>query len=256
MTDTRQIQVRPLTDGAGEFFRPAREAFPTASDAAWQAARELDPDAFAPDGRWRLRFRCYLVTTGARTILVDAGIGPADSPAATWAPVPGALPARLSELGVDPADIDIVVLTHLHTDHVGWAAHPTYFPNARHILQQAEHDAVDQLNPDLRQTLLDPLRAAGQLQLVAGSASLTPGVRVAHAPGHTPGHQIVLVEQGRQTVAVTGDLLVHAVQLVDPDVAYFLETDPTLAAQSRRELLATVTTIATSHLTSPFIRLT
>lgn len=244
--------VRALTDAVGEFFEPAAKAFPDASDAGWRAARERDPGAFGDDGRWRLRFRCFLVTVGARTILVDAGIGPAGAPAAAWAPVPGRLPDELAAAGIKPDDIDIVVLSHLHTDHVGWAAAPTAFRNARHLLHRADHDAVDELNPTLRHTVLDPLRAAGQLELVTGTTQIAPGVRVEHAPGHTPGHQVTLVDDAEQTLAITGDAFVHAIQIADPTVEYRYESDPPAAARTRTRLLERAAVLATAHLTDPF----
>jgi glyoxylase-like metal-dependent hydrolase (beta-lactamase superfamily II) len=80
-------------------------------------------------------------------------------------------------------------------------------------------------------------------------------VTVVPTPGHTPGHQSVIVEGGGAQVVVTGDVLVHAVQLVSPSVAYVYEEDPALARKTRERLLDRVTgELATSHLTEPFIR--
>ncbi|MGH3714445.1 MAG: MBL fold metallo-hydrolase [Micromonosporaceae bacterium] len=247
--------VRALTDARGEFFLPAREAFPDAPETAWRGARELDPAAFAGE-QWRLPFRCFLVAAGSTTILVDAGIGPVAAPAASWAPVPGVLPEELAAAGVAPGDIDIVVLTHIHTDHIGWAVdygtRRPYFPNARYLLHQADLDGAP---PERLAQLLDPLRAAGQLQLVDGSLSLAAGVRVQHAPGHTPGHQVVLVEAAGETMAISGDAFVHAIQVADPSVAYAIEDDPATAHASRLALLRQADVLATAHLTEPFHRL-
>ncbi|MGH3648755.1 MAG: MBL fold metallo-hydrolase [Micromonosporaceae bacterium] len=249
------VSVRALTDAVGHFFEPAVTAFPDATDAAWRSAREHDPDAFDADGRWRLRFRCFLVTAGASTILVDAGIGPAEAPASAWAPVPGRLPEELAAAEINPDDVDVVVLTHLHTDHVGWAvdyaARQPYFRNARYVLQRVEYDVAP---PEHQEQILAPLRAADQLQLVDGSASLAPGVRAEHAPGHTPGHQVVLVDDGGETMAITGDAFVHAIQVTDPSVLYALEADPVRAHATRLDLLSRTAVLATAHLTDPFLR--
>jgi glyoxylase-like metal-dependent hydrolase (beta-lactamase superfamily II) len=138
-------------------------------------------------------------------------------------------------------------------------AHP-YFRNARYLLQRAEHDAVETLNPSLRERLIEPLAAAGQLSLVDGDTTVAGPVRVVATPGHTPGHQSVLVETGDDLVLVTGDLLVHAVQLVDPDLPYAIETDPEAARRSRRALLAELAgrggLLATAHLGEPFLAVT
>ncbi|MFE9200568.1 MBL fold metallo-hydrolase [Micromonospora sp. NPDC007230] len=253
------ITVTALVDGAGPFFQPREEAFPDATADQWRAADRRDPDTVTPDGRWWLPFRCFALRTGDGPVtLVDAGIGPADSLAAAWAPVPGRLPAELAAAGIDPADVRTVVLTHLHSDHVGWAVLGTpYFRNAAYLLQQAELAALDRFHPELPARLLGPLRAAGQLRLVDGDTDLTPGVRVLSTPGHTPGHQSVLVDSGDERMLVTGDVLVHTVQLVDPTLAYAHEEDPAAARGVRTALLRELAghgraVLATPHLGAPF----
>lgn len=249
------VTVVALDDGEGLFFQPREQAFPQVTPELWRLADERDPGAVTADGQWRLRFRCFAVRSESGITLVDTGIGPADSPAASWAPVPGRLPEELAVAGIDPADVHTVVLTHLHTDHVGWAVVGTpYFPNASYLLQRADVDAVDDLNPALRERLLAPLAAADQLRLLDGDAQITTGVKAVATPGHTPGHQSVLIEYGDEQLLVTGDLLVHAVQLVAPETPYRLEVDPEMARESRMKLLSRGITLATPHLSEPFVQ--
>lgn len=270
-----ELDVMALCDASGPFFTTRQVAFPTALAADWDRAACLDPDAFGPDGRWNLDFRCYAIRRpGGRIILVDTGVGPVGSPASGWAPVPGQLPDRLIEAGIDLDEIDMVVLTHVHEDHVGWSVTPDgapAFPNARYVLQRTEVAALEAGADAMLDYLVEPLRRAGQLHEVDGATALIGGargrgargrggstVRVVPTPGHTPGHQSVLVEHGQRQIAITGDVLVHAVQLVNPDVGYRFEGDSDAARRSRRALLAEAgrrrALLATAHLKQPFVQ--
>jgi len=251
--------VTAFEDGAGTFFRPRDQAFPEATEEAWRRADAYDPGARTADGQWLLRFRCFAIQLdNGDTVLVDTGIGPVDAPAAAWAPVPGHLPDEMAAAGIAAGDVSTVVISHVHTDHIGWAVvgETPYFPNARYVLQRAEYDAVEAINPALRDRLLAPLEHSGQLHLVTGTSALGRGLSTVHTPGHTPGHQCVLLDDGGDVVAVTGDLLVHAVQLLDPSTPYALEVDPAQARESRVHLLDSISAvggiIATAHLTEPF----
>jgi glyoxylase-like metal-dependent hydrolase (beta-lactamase superfamily II) len=195
-------------------------------------------------------------------ILVDAGIGPAGSLAAAWAPVPGRLPAELAAAGVDPAEVGAVVLTHLHSDHIGWAVigdGEPYFPNARHVVSRGDADAYASINPALGGRLLDPLRAAGALDLVEGERLLAPGIRIIPTPGHTPGHQSVALDTPERPVLLTGDLLLHAVHLVEPGLSYAHDMDPAAARATRQTVLRGLAgrgaVLATPHLTEPYIEM-
>ena len=250
-----------LEDGQGPFFEPRTEAFPTATPEQWRAADAHDSTAVTADGQWLLRFRAFAVRLeDGRTVVVDAGIGPADAPASSWAPVPGVLPASLAEAGIDPADVDTVVMTHLHTDHIGWTMQDgePFFPNARYLIQRAEVAAIRLLGAPAGPWATEPLQAAGLLDQVDGDHRIAPGLSVRAAPGHTPGHQVVLAETADDTVLLTGDLLVHAVQLVAPELAYRHEMDTNTARTSREALLAELRerpgarVLASAHLGEPF----
>lgn len=245
------ITVYALNDGTGTFFAPRSDVFPTATAADWELADQFDPGAVTGSGEWLLQFRAFAIRhDDGPVILVDAGIGPEDAPAAAWAPVPGKLPLGLAIAAIDPADVGTVVLTHLHSDHLGWAV-SGLFPNAGIFVQQAEMGWISER--------LTELMPHDQLVLIEGDKRLTDSVRIVATPGHTPGHQSVLVDTGDDLVAITGDLLVHALQLVAPLTGYQNEMDLEKAAQSRTSLFATVMErnglLATPHLTEPFIEL-
>jgi glyoxylase-like metal-dependent hydrolase (beta-lactamase superfamily II) len=194
---------------------------------------------------------CLLVDIGGKRVLVETGNGAKF--AARERDIYGidhdrAVDVALRELGVEPASIDVVIMTHLHFDHAGGAtrrrgdAVEPVFPRARHVVQARELDAA--LHPHERNRAsylaenLEPLRAAGLLETVDGEAEIVPGVRVMPTPGHTPGHQSVLIDGslggGDRKAVFLGDVVPTSVHVPLPWVmAYDLDVEATLASKRR-----------------------
>ncbi len=144
--DLGGVSVDVICDAVADHPRPLADAFPGAPAAGWEAVREQFPQTVGADGRWRFGTHVLLVRTDAACVLVDAGVGPAGSAAAGWLQVAGTLDEDLGALGVTPEDVDLVVLTHLHQDHVGWLVAPGQsrprFARARHVVSGAEWASV------------------------------------------------------------------------------------------------------------------
>ncbi|MEU3463595.1 MBL fold metallo-hydrolase [Streptomyces sp. NPDC006733] len=259
------VEVVPLCDAVGPMgpalARPLGELFGGPDHPVWSR-----PGAPDPAGVWQLHFHCYLLLgPGGRTVLVDTGLGGTDSPAAAWAPVPGRLMEELAAVGAAPEDVDTVVLTHLHSDHVSGSLAPDgatpAFPAARYVVQRAELrqlDAGAARGPaPVLSRVVAPLRAAGRLDVLDGARLLAPGIRAVPAPGHTPGHQCVTVGDG--ALVLSGDVLHHPVQLTDPTAAYRYDDDPAAATATRSRLLDELRsvhgTLATAHFPEPFTTL-
>ncbi|HEY3010677.1 MAG TPA: MBL fold metallo-hydrolase [Micromonosporaceae bacterium] len=265
------LEVVALADADGPFFLTPEQAFPTATAADWEQARRVDPGAFGADGSWHLDFRCFAVRSpDGRITLIDAGVGPVGSPASAWAPVPGHLPEVLASADIDVADVQTVVLTHAHEDHVGWSVGldgVPMFPNARYLIQPVEVAALeDSGDTTIVPFLIEPLRRTGQLDVIDGRTRLdgrrsrgrhSATMTAIPTPGHTPGHQSVVVTASSAEIVLTGDVLVHAVQLVSPDVGYVFESDQDVARDTRRKLLDRArdrrALLATPHLNRPFV---
>lgn len=240
------VEITPLCDAVGpmgpSIRRPLTEIFPNATPQDWAG---LDTD------EWILHFHCYLLRThSGRNILVDTGIGGTDSPAASWAPVPGLLGSELAAVGVTPDEIDVVVLTHLHSDHASGATTggAPAFPSARYVVQRAD---VDWATGAMVDQVLRPLRE--HLHIIDGDAEVLPGIQAIHTPGHTPGHQVVVLDN----LALTGDLILHPVQVANPSVRYIYDNDPGQATATRLAFLEQLGagTLGTAHFAESFTRL-
>jgi len=216
------------------------------------------PDLLENDGLYDIPAGCFLIQGDAFTILVDAGIGPANIPfpadlaaAASLTPPPefiaegGRLPDELAAAGVAPDDVTTVFLTHLHGDHVGWVAPggTLFFPNAEVVYGAADWDAL--IAPasadDPGRIGMEAAKAAGVLRGIdAPTVEIAPGVTALHTPGHTPGHYAVRVASGGEEVHLLGDAVHHALQLTDTGISFLTDVDVEHALQTREELFARV----------------
>lgn len=189
----------------------------------------------------------FLVNTGDRLVLVDTGAG------ALFGPTLGRLTASLRAAGYQPEQVDEVLITHAHPDHVGglMGAGGVAFANATVRLDEA--DAQYWLSAARLEAApaeakgffqgamasLNPYAQAGRLKPFAAGAELLPGIRAIAARGHTAGHTVYAVESQGQRMLLIGDLVhVGAVQLDDPRVTIGFDSDEPAAAATRRKVFA------------------
>lgn len=212
------FEVIALRDADGS-FATFREAFGLDSDEPWPTL-----------------FHAYAIRISGRTIVVDTGVGP---PPGEFLPErQGRLPELLAEHGVSPAEVELVVLTHLHVDHVGWNH---LFEQARIVAARADYDWFLE-NRGESEYFVHSVRSladAGRLELVEGLTDLGDGVVAEPIPGHTPGHMGVSVHSGDGHLRLLGDLALDELQLADPGLPFSGEVDPEAAAQARRSVLRT-----------------
>ncbi|HYF73981.1 MAG TPA: MBL fold metallo-hydrolase [Nocardioides sp.] len=258
-------RVTAVLDAAGPFFTPLTEAFPGAAPALREAAELLDPGPPAAGDGWWLAFRAYVVEVGDRVVLVDTGAASDTALRPSWAPGPDThLAHRIADqAGVQASDVTDVVLTHLHADHAAGSVDGTgapAFPDARYLAQDAELAALGAGTP-LRTGLVDPLRAAGQLHACAGEVEVASAagvsVRLVPTPGHTPGHQSLVVASDGELVVLGGDVFLHALQVVDPGQRYAHDADPEQAERTRVAVLDRLRErggrLGTAHLRAPYL---
>ncbi|MEP6503533.1 MAG: MBL fold metallo-hydrolase, partial [Betaproteobacteria bacterium] len=184
----------------------------------------------------------YLVNTGTKLVLVDAGAG------TLFGPTLGKLLASLQAAGYQPEQVDDIFITHMHPDHVGGLASDgkRVFPNATlHAdrrdsdfwLSQANLDKAPAASKGFFQGAMasvNPYVAAGKYQPFEADGEPVPGVRTLASPGHTVGHTSYLVESKGQRLIIVGDLIhVGAVQFAEPGVTIAFDGDAKAAALSR-----------------------
>jgi len=222
---------------------------PDASNAECKKIGWLEPHFMDSDGYLVFVVQAFVVDTGTRKIVVDTCIGnDKETGVEPWDNMQTSFLQDMIAAGYPPEEIDTVMCTHLHVDHVGWNTKlvdgkwiPT-FPNARYLAARSEWEFwskhEDEHGFDLvRKQSIQPVVDAGLLDLVEWDHEVAPEVRLEPTPGHTPGHVSVVVASNGNKAIITGDCIHHPVQLTRPEWCSSADNDPQHALATRKALI-------------------
>lgn len=206
----------------------------------------------------------FLINTGSKLVLIDTGAG------TNFGPTVGHLQEHIKAAGYSPEQVDIVLITHMHGDHIGGlvADGKRVFPNATLYIGKADVDywmskaqmekAPADKKPFFESATADvtPYVQSGQLKPLAEDTEIAPGIRSVAAHGHTPGHTMYSVESKGQRLLLIGDLIhVAAVQFEEPSVCIQFDSDQAMAEKQRKKTFIEVAKkrelIAGAHLPFP-----
>jgi glyoxylase-like metal-dependent hydrolase (beta-lactamase superfamily II) len=237
-----ELTVVPVFDGYSR-EDPTHFYVVHADAAAQKGDRREDwgsyQDFLDPDGLLEHGVGGFLVRTGEHLVLIDAGVGP--DQIGPFGPnnrviAGGEMPAQLKALGIDPAQITDVILTHLHPDHYGWATanEASLFPNAtfrchaldwNHFVTKAG-SAISGFSAHL-------LALSDRLKTWDRDGPILPGIDARLAAGHTPGSTILVLSSGTARGVLLGDVVHCPVELVDDEWASLGDADPELARRTK-----------------------
>lgn len=246
-----EITIARVVEMEGPMMRP-QDLLPAATPEILDHHRDwLAPHYLSPDDVLIMSIQSYVVRTSHQTILIDTCVGnDKERGNPSWTNLQLPYLQDLRTAGFSPEDIDVVLCTHMHIDHVGWNTKlkdgrwvPT-FPDARYLFAQIEWDfwkekpPVQSFNhPCLDDSVL-PVIESRQAEFVTGDYGISEQAWLEFAPGHTPGHVALhLASQGVEAV-VSGDILHHPVQVAEPQLrAEYLDVDSSAAEATRRSFL-------------------
>ncbi|MFE1931466.1 MBL fold metallo-hydrolase [Streptomyces sp. NPDC059474] len=244
-----------------EYYGPVdmtpRAFFPESPEKAWEDnASWLAPDFYDPAAdNVRSAIQTWVLRSEGKIILVDTGVG--NHKHRPYAPVWGYLNTdflgNLARAGVRPEDVDVVINTHLHVDHVGWNTRldgrqwvPT-FPNATYLMPERdfefwnpenEHKTVfGRGNQNVFEDSVAPIQEAGKAVLWDGTLDIDANLRLELAPGHTPGSSVLALDSRGDRALFVGDMLHNPVQIVDPDTNSCFCENPAESRATRRRIL-------------------
>ena len=229
--------ILPLGDPSGTFLGTSKEEI-----------GKMLTDNFLSPSNVVLEQNILVLNTGDRVVLFDTGMGASQM----FGPTPGKMVANLKAAGIDPKDIDAVVATHAHCDHV-WGIMADdgsrIFPNAQIYISQADFDywtdeaklAVKEpafMKPFVEGARKNLLPNRDRIVFIKDGQEFLPGIQAISAPGHTVGHTIFMLTSAGKTLALIGDLTHHQVLLLEkPRIEFAFDTDPKQSAGTRVRFL-------------------
>jgi glyoxylase-like metal-dependent hydrolase (beta-lactamase superfamily II) len=251
------------------------DIFPECTDAVLaQHGEWLAPGHFdAQRGLIKLSVHSWLLQIGGKKILIDACCGNSKVKPGRpfWNMLDVPFLERLAAAGARPDELEYVMCTHLHHDHVGWNTQlrdgrwvPT-FPNARYVISRTDFEYYRKLDADdttapaemgtFRECVL-PLVEAGRADLVSGNHRLNEHIELMPAPGHSAGHVVFKLEMGRERAVFIGDVFHHLLQVYYPDWNFPKNSDPLQARTTRRMVLehcaSSGALVLPAHVGAPF----
>ncbi|MGO9875340.1 MAG: MBL fold metallo-hydrolase [Acidimicrobiia bacterium] len=222
--------------------------FPEATEEIVRHHSWLVPTWADASGGISLRVQAFVVEIDGLTVLVDPCVGNAKVRwLPTWNQLDRPFLERLADAGVTAGDVELVVHTHLHADHVGWDTHrdgdtwvPT-FTAARHLYTEAELEFArtsGMAGEDVYGDSIGPIFDAGLADVIEPDADLGHGLRLESTPGHTPGHTSLWIESDGAHALITGDFMHHPLQFAQPQIAEIADADIEVARTTRVRMLA------------------
>ena len=246
LTRLGDIEIWRILESVDPFLEP-QEFFPDMDEDGLALMRKEAPLQLCPrTGMMLIPIQGFLIKTPRHNILVDACIGndkTCDFHDIWHKRSDRRFLSSLAAAGVGPEDIDYVLCTHLHLDHVGWNTRlengrwvPT-FPNARYVMTSADLDHFKSDPDDSYNESVLPVIEAQQADLVSSDHMLGENVSLVPTPGHTPGHVSVHIADGDRSAIISGDAIHSTIQILKPEWNFAYDHDKALAAETRRTLL-------------------